>query len=106
MSEHQQRQKIESAVRRFLKRVIRNGGTLPNGTHPVIDSDVYRLVSTEVSRQYSEQSEGKVSVKDICDRLIPLINARREGDRFDQRIASAETVAFICQRGLEETILV
>jgi hypothetical protein len=106
MSEYQQRQKIESAVRRFLKRVIRNGGTLPNGAHPVIDSEVYRLVSTEVSRQCSHQSEGKVSVKDICDRLIPLIHARREGQRFNSRTTSTETVAFNSQCALGETILV
>lgn len=106
MSEHQQRQKVELAVRRFLKRVLRNGGTLPNGKHPVIDSDVYRLISVELSRQFDASQEEKLSVDEICDRLMPLIHSRPEGQRFGQDRRWGQTVEFSNEHTTGETILV
>ena len=106
MSEQQQRQKVESAVRRFLKRVIRNGGTLPNGKHPVIDSEVYRMISVELSRQFNSSPEGKLSVDEICDRVLPLINARPEGQRFGQNRLWGKTIEFNNERTLGDTVLV
>lgn len=106
MSEEQQRQKMELAVRRFLKRVLRNGGTLPNGKHPVIDSEVYRLISVELSRQFDGPQEEKLTVDDICDRLMPLIRSRPEGQRFGQDRLSGETIEFNGDRTIGETILI
>lgn len=106
MSEQQQRQKVESAVRRFLKRVIRNGGTLPNGKHPVIDSEVYRLISVELSRQFNTPQANKLSVDEICDRVMPLINSRPEGQRFGQDRLWGKTVEFNNEHTVGETILV
>jgi len=103
MSE-QQRQKVEFAVRRFLKRVIRNGGTLPNGKHPVIDSEVYRLISVELSRQFNVPQAEKLSVDEICDRVMPLINSRPEGQRFGQDRLWGQTVEFNNQQ-VEETMV-
>ena len=106
MSEEQRREQLEMAVRRFLKRVIRNGGTLPNGKHPVIDSDVYRMISVELTRQFNAPQDEKLSVDDICDRLMPLINSRTEARRFGQPLPTCETPQFNHQRGLGETVLV
>jgi hypothetical protein len=105
MSE-QQRQKVEFAVRKFLKRVIRNGGTLPNGKHPVIDSEVYRLISVELSRQFNASQAEKLSVDEICDRVMPLINSRPEGQRFGQDRLWGQTVEFNNEHTVDETILV
>ena len=106
MSEQQQRQKVEVAVRRFLKRVLRNGGTLPNGKHPVIDSEVYRMISVELSRQFNAPQEEKLSVDEICDRVMPLINSRPEGQRFGQNRLSGATIEFNAEQAADETVLI